>query len=37
MLYVGVAYGFWTQAFVSAKGNKGKMKARSAIAADIAA
>ena len=26
MLYVGVAYGFWTQAFVSTKGNKGKMK-----------
>ena len=27
MLYVGCAYGFWTEAFVSVKGNKTKLKA----------
>ncbi|CAE7798135.1 unnamed protein product, partial [Symbiodinium necroappetens] len=31
MLYVGSAYGFWSQAFVSARGNKGKMKDWSAL------
>ena len=28
LLYVGCIYGFWTEAFVAVKGNKGKMKAR---------
>ena len=28
-MYVGVAYGFWTQGFVSTRGNKTKLKAGS--------
>lgn len=35
MLYVGAAYGFWTQAFVSSKGNKGKIKVGPLIACII--